>query len=205
MLVAARLLGVPAAVAAALAVGTLLLTTRGMHLDGLADTADGLGCYGPPERALTVMRSGPIGPFGVATIVVVLAVQMSALAALPVHWSSIGVVAWAGAVGRSGLGWCCRRGVPAARPDGMGALVADAQPAWTAPAWWTALAVVGAVTVPGVTCAPIAVLGAAAVVVVLSGHVRRRLGGMNGDVLGAVTELGTTVALVAAGSGLTAT
>ncbi|NEC49139.1 adenosylcobinamide-GDP ribazoletransferase, partial [Actinospica acidiphila] len=54
--------------------------TRGLHLDGLADTADGLGSGRPAEDALRIMKQSDVGPFGVLTLVLVLLVQVAALA-----------------------------------------------------------------------------------------------------------------------------
>ncbi|MGH3623596.1 MAG: adenosylcobinamide-GDP ribazoletransferase, partial [Sciscionella sp.] len=67
--------GVPGLLAGLLVVGLLALLTRGIHLDGLADTVDGLGCYGPPERALSVMRESGVGAFAVVALVLVLGMQ----------------------------------------------------------------------------------------------------------------------------------
>ncbi|MHA6793416.1 adenosylcobinamide-GDP ribazoletransferase [Pseudonocardia bannensis] len=192
-------LGVPPLVGGLLTVGFAALATRGMHLDGLADTADGLGCYGPPERALAVMRDGGAGPFAVVTLLVTVGAQAAALAALA-GGPAVGVLAataTAAAVGRAGFAWCARRGVTAARPGGLGSTVAGSQPWWVAALWWAALAGLGVLAVPGRPWqGPIAVLLAALVVVALSAHTRRRFGGMTGDVLGAAAELGTTATLI---------
>lgn len=193
-------LGVPPLAAGLLTVGFLALATRGMHLDGLADTADGLGCYGPPERALAVMRDGGAGPFAVVTLVVVLGAQAAALAALVPHgpW----VVAWAAlaaAAGRAGFGWVCRRGVAPARPGGLGATVAGSQPWWVPVLWWLGLA--GAGYGAAGPRGSAAVLVGAVLVVGLSWHTARRFRGMTGDVLGAAAELAATAALVALATG----
>ncbi|MET7457574.1 adenosylcobinamide-GDP ribazoletransferase, partial [Streptomyces sp. NPDC005574] len=72
--------GAPLAAVATAAVPAAL--TRGLHLDGLADTADGLGSGKPAEDALRIMKQSDIGPFGVLTLVLVLLGQVAALAQL---------------------------------------------------------------------------------------------------------------------------
>lgn len=196
VLIGLAAVGVAPLVAGLLAVGAAALATRGMHVDGLADTADGLGCYGPPERALAVMREGGAGPFAVVTLVVVLGAQAAALAALaPLGGRAVAAAALAAAAGRAAFCWAARRGVPAARPVGLGAAVAGSQPWWVAPVWGLALGAAGW-GLAGPRGA--AGIGAAALLTVaLSWHTARRFGGMTGDVLGAAAELAATAVLVA--------
>ncbi|TDP96118.1 adenosylcobinamide-GDP ribazoletransferase [Labedaea rhizosphaerae] len=187
-------LGAPGLIAGFVTVGVLALATRGMHLDGLADTADGLGCYGPPERALAVMKDGGAGPFAMVTLIVVLGAQAAAFGALvPDRWPSVlcGLVA-----GRAAFAVCCAHGVPAARPDGLGALVAGTQHPVVAVLWWLTVAIGAGFAVPDKPwVGPVAVAVAAAVVVVIVRHTRRRFGGITGDVLGACAEAATTIVL----------
>jgi len=144
-----------------------------------------------------------VGAFAVVTLVVVLGVQAAALTELagdPVV--AITASALVAATGRAGFAWCARRGVAAARPGGLGATVAGSQPVWTAPLWWAVLAAAGTAVVPGRPWqGPLAVALAAAVVVGLSAHTRRRFGGVTGDVLGAANELAVTAALAVLASG----
>ncbi|MGW2239040.1 adenosylcobinamide-GDP ribazoletransferase, partial [Streptomyces sp. NPDC001759] len=73
-------LGAGALLTAVASAAVPAVLTRGLHLDGLADTADGLGSGKPAEEALRIMKQSDIGPFGVVTLVFVLLAQVAALA-----------------------------------------------------------------------------------------------------------------------------
>jgi adenosylcobinamide-GDP ribazoletransferase len=188
---------------AALAVAALALLTRGLHLDGLADLADGLGSGKPADGALEVMRRSDIGPMGVVTLALVLLIQVAALA--HAGGPGRGTIAAIAAVvtGRLAMTWACRRGVPAARPGGLGAMVAGTvRP--VVPLVQTA-AVLGAAAViaefgwAGASWTlPLAIAAGLAAAFALERHAVRRLGGITGDVLGALAEVATTIALVVA-------
>jgi adenosylcobinamide-GDP ribazoletransferase len=196
-----RWLGAPALVAGAVTVALGVLLTRGLHLDGLADTADGLGSYRDAAGALEIMRKPDVGPFGMAAVVLALLIQATSAATIlsrPAPTALAGIVT-ATAAGRLAVTWSCRQGVPAARPDGLGALVAGTVN------WFPAVAGLALTALLAVTAAPVADhwwQGPAAVAVALAAglllvrHAVRRIGGITGDVLGAVVEVSTTVCYV---------
>ncbi|MGW2636322.1 adenosylcobinamide-GDP ribazoletransferase [Streptomyces sp. NPDC001348] len=182
--------------------------TRGLHLDGLADTADGLGSGKPAEDALRIMKQSDIGPFGVLTLVFVLLAQVAALAqAYGGSWARGALAAVVSATAaRLALTLAARHGVPAARPEGLGAAVAGVVP--TGGALAVAVGVVMAAGAAGalldaydVARAALAVAGAVAVAELLLRHCTRRFGGVTGDVFGGLAETAATTALVVFGLG----
>jgi adenosylcobinamide-GDP ribazoletransferase len=178
---------------AMLAIIVLAALTRALHLDGLADLADGLGSRRPAAEALDIMRRSDIGPFGVAVLVLTLLLQVTALTQADSLGRGVTSVIAAAMTGRLALTWACRRGVPPARGSGLGALVAGTvHPA--VPAGLSVAAVVGMAAFGLIFSAAIAAgLTAGLALCWLS---VRRLGGITGDVLGAVVETATTVCLL---------
>jgi adenosylcobinamide-GDP ribazoletransferase len=179
--------------AAVLAVTALALLTRGLHLDGLADLADGLGSRRPAEAALAIMKRSDIGPFGVVTLVLTLAIQIAALAQAQGLGRGVPAVLAASVAGRLALTWACRRGVPAARGSGLGVLVAGTVPL-AIPVALTAAALGGAWAF-GIMI-PIAVGAGLIASLALTALAVRRLGGITGDVLGALVEVTAAVCLL---------
>ncbi|WP_426506644.1 adenosylcobinamide-GDP ribazoletransferase [Dactylosporangium sp. McL0621] len=181
-------LGAAPLLGGAVLVAFALLLTRGLHIDGLADTADGLGSYAGPDKALEIMKKSDIGPFGVAAIAAVLLVDAAAASAL-----TLAPIVLAFAAGRLGATVACRRGLPAARPEGLGALVAETVPRWLLGLVTLVTGALGVLVDP--LRGPLAVLVAVLVAGALTVHARRRLGGVTGDVIGASIELATAAAL----------
>jgi adenosylcobinamide-GDP ribazoletransferase len=185
---------------AVLAVAALVLTTRALHLDGLADTADGLGSRAPAERAREIMRRSDVGPFGVVAVALVLLVDVAALADLGGDsWRPVAALAVAAATGRVAVVAAAHRRVPSARSDGFGAYVATSTS--TAVVAGEVLAVLAfglgmaAATGANLLGWAIAQLGGLAVALALCAHAVRRLAGVTGDVFGALIEIGTAATL----------
>ena len=179
--------------AAAAAVAAMSLLTGALHLDGLADSADGLLGRGDIEGRLAIMRDPRLGSYGVATLVVVLVLEVAALASMSPARALTGlviagalsrlaplvVVAWVPYVRESGLGNI----VFARRHRGVDLLVGALITALVCALDWRR-ALVAAVLVATSTLGVVALA-------------RRRLGGATGDVCGATAELGQLAALLA--------
>jgi adenosylcobinamide-GDP ribazoletransferase len=181
--------------AAVVAVAFEAALTGGLHLDGLADTADGLGAR-ERGRALEIMREGTIGAFGAAALALALLLEGAAVALLLADDEAILPLTAAFAFGRAAplaVAWA----LPYARTDeGSGRILAERSP--------RTLLAAGIVFACGLAAAlvgldAVALLGGAmAGTVIVAAAAAWRLGGVTGDVLGATIQLATIGSLLAA-------
>jgi adenosylcobinamide-GDP ribazoletransferase len=182
----------PAAVAAAIVVAADLALTGLLHVDGLADSADGLLPQVPRRRRLEIMADPSVGAYGVAVVGIVLLLRATSLTAMSPDALLLAAI------------WCASRtamavtarAVPYARDEGLATALLGGR--WvTVAAWGTAAALaLGGLAdgAPGVLAIGLGLTASAGVV--LLAH--RRLGGFTGDVLGAAGVVGETIALLAA-------
>lgn len=211
------LAGAAPILSAALVVAWLAILTRGMHLDGLADTVDALASYKPAAEARQIMREGTVGPLGAGALALVSLVEVAAYAQL-IEAGAFAAIVAVGIVSRCLPVLLCRHSIPAAEQGGFGPLVASTQGrvSMTAQALITlAAAALAGVNIasasdrsifvePGAPMVAVAI-GMCVVICgvawlfaeVLGRHVVRRLGGISGDVLGTAIALGA--ALIASG------
>ncbi len=186
---------------ATLVVALAAWITRGLHWDGLADVADGLGSGAPPERAREIMRRSDIGPFGVLALGFTIALQVLSIAQLPAGAPALAAWVLAVALGRLAVAVACGPWGRASRTDGLGAMViGSVTPARTVVAGTLAALVawVAAATgpLPWVTALLWGPLAAVGVALGLGWLAQRRFGGSSGDVLGATAELATLAVLL---------
>ncbi len=168
-------------------------TTGLLHLDGLADCADGLLGLQPRERRLDIMRDSSVGSFGVAAVALYLLLANAALGSL--HGAARGATLVAApALGRATM-VALAAALPYARADGLGLGFQRAARGWPG-----AIALVGALVL-AVLCGGaggLVLLGAALTGAGVVGWLAwRRIGGLTGDVFGAACELAQAGVLIA--------
>ena len=175
----------PPLISAAVLVVVLAGFSGCLHLDGLADTADGLLSSRPRERKLEIMRDSHVGAMGVIAIVGVWSLKLAALA------SALPEQLWAAALLMPLAGRCAlvvqMAILPYARATGL-ASVFYGRPRWPAAVW--AAACLAAVAWGVLGPRGLVVWAACVLATVAFGYyVYRRLGGATGDTLGAVCEI----------------
>lgn len=187
----------PQAVAVLLTLGIMMLVTGGLHEDGLADAADGMGGGPTAERALEIMRDSQIGSYGVLALVMALLLQATCLALMPLSWA-MGALVLAHTISRSVMALALGQG-RYLRPRGAGTgLDRPLGTKGLALTFGTVLCAMGigvALTVPLLALMLAVFLsgGAASVWLHLT---RRKLGGDTGDTLGAAQMISATACLI---------
>jgi adenosylcobinamide-GDP ribazoletransferase len=176
----------PGLLASVFVVIFLLMVSGGLHIDGLADTADGFMSSRPKDRILEIMKDSRTGPMGVIAIVCVIALKISAIAAVPfaARWFTLLMIPLAGraalvtnlsvlpyAKAEGGLGSVFHQS--SSKFHAIWALVVLVLVGWFA-AGWLGLTAGLASFVAGLLFAL---------------HVYRKIGGLTGDTLGAACEL----------------
>ncbi|MBV7548982.1 adenosylcobinamide-GDP ribazoletransferase [Pseudomonas sp. PDM26] len=187
------LLGTPTLLHAALLLSVWVLISGGLHLDGLADSADAwLGGFGDRERTLTIMKDPRSGPIAVVTLVLVLLLKFTALLALIGQQHSLALII-VPLIGRSALLGLFLT-TPYVRAGGLGQALADHLPR-SAGRQVLAVSALACVLIAGLS-GVVAVMLAALGFVWLRQVMLRRLGGTTGDTAGAMLELMEVAVLV---------
>jgi adenosylcobinamide-GDP ribazoletransferase len=185
----------PAAVAAAVAVLLGVVVTGAFHEDGLADTADALPGGWTREQRMEILQDPRHGSYGVAALCGSILLRVVAVAALVADGPATTFTALVAAHTLArGAAVATMAAVALAKPDGLGAGYARSVT--------TGRAVVGGLVAVAIAAlatgwwvGPLAVAAAAAAALVAL-WARRAIGGITGDVLGAIEQVAECAVLV---------
>ena len=175
----------PAGPAAAVSIAVGLLVTGAFHLDGLADMADAFGGGWDRAQRLEILKDSRLGTYGVTALAMVLLIEWSSLANLA-GWSAFAAVVASQTLGRMAA-VIAMRTVPRALESGSGFDYAAhaSMPAVTGACIWG----VGVAILCFGVWAPIVLFAVLVVVVAISALAVSKIGGLVGDVLGAIAQL----------------
>jgi adenosylcobinamide-GDP ribazoletransferase len=185
-------------ISAALILAFYALFTGGLHHDGLMDTADAFWGRKSREDRLRIMKDSRAGALGVTALALFLMVELAAIYILPAHLAgSYGRFRWAAllafpVMGRWTMSYLCVR-FPYARSEGTGAaMITGSRPRHLAVATLLTLVILAAdfvllARVPMLIA--VLLIAALAFAELVGGFIARSLGGITGDVIGAVGML----------------
>ena len=176
----------PPAAAAALLLTLTVLATRGLHLDGLADTVDGLGGGNTPEKRLAIMKDSRLGAFGAVSLLLALLLKFSFFLAWAESGPGPGFIVYP-VISRWGMVLLAYLSPYARTEGGLGqAMTAGVTGKTLLGATLSALALAYLTArISGLLLLAVA----AAAVWLLSIYFQKKLGGVTGDVLGAANEV----------------
>jgi adenosylcobinamide-GDP ribazoletransferase len=173
----------------AIVVCLLIAASRGLHIDGLADTADGMLSSRPRDQILAIMRDSRTGAMGVVAVVCVLLVKTALFASIAPEDARWKVALLMPLAGRCAMVVSMAL-FPYARSEGglATAFVADGVRRWLLLMWAPLVALAGGWLIAGVQ--GLVAAGASVVTGLAVGlYCLRRIGGYTGDTLGATNEL----------------
>ena len=191
----AEVFALPTLVAALLAIASMALLTGGLHEDGLADTADGLGGGRDREHALTIMRDSHIGSYGVIALVLALGLRAAAISALAYSEAAGLAIIAAACASRSVIPFIMHY-LPPARTDGLGQ--AAGIPEQRAVFEAAAIGLLVLLLCLGVLATLLLIALLALFSVLFMRYLHLRLEGQTGDTLGAVQQGAEIVILIVA-------
>ncbi|PLX44570.1 MAG: adenosylcobinamide-GDP ribazoletransferase [Deltaproteobacteria bacterium] len=182
----------PPLLEAVLLVTLLWYATGGFHLDGLADTMDGIWSGRGRERALEIMKDSRVGAHGASSMVLLILAKVAAIAVLPGYMKAAALIV-APSLGRGGVVLLAHKSLYARPTEGLASPYTEHLDANTVN---TALLISGAISLVAGLGGVLAFLGVMGWALFLRKRFNAKMGGITGDMLGFCEETGEVIALI---------